>query len=122
MERNRELVFSVNKKDLEISYFSGTGKGGQHRNKHQNCVRLRHPDSGVSTTGQSFRERSANTKEALNNLVNHPKFKVWSTRKFYEVVEGKSVEKKVEDMLDEKNLKIEVKKDGKWVSKIDGRI
>ena len=122
MERGRELVFSVTKKDLEIAYFSGTGKGGQHRNKHQNCVRLSHPDSGVSTTGQSFRERAANIKEALNNLASHPKFKVWSTQKFYEVVEGKSVEKKVEDMLDEKNLKIEVKKEGKWVSKIDVRI
>jgi len=32
----RELAFSVTKKDLEITYFSGTGKGGQHRNKHKN--------------------------------------------------------------------------------------
>ena len=67
---NRELLFSVTKKDLKIDYFSGTGGGGQHRNKHQNCVRMHHKDSGASSTGQSSKERKSNLKEAFNNIIN----------------------------------------------------
>jgi len=103
----KELLFSITKKDLEITYFSGTGKGGQYRNKHQNCVRMKHPDSGAMVTGQSYRERIANTKEAFNNLVNHPKFKVWHTRKVKEIIDGKTIQQKVEDAMVEKNLKVE---------------
>jgi len=61
----RELLFSVTKKDLEITYFSGSGGGGQHRNRHKNCVRMYHPDSGVRTTGQSHKEKRSNEKKHL---------------------------------------------------------
>ena len=37
----KELLFHAERKDFRIDYFSGTGAGGQYRNKHQNCVRLR---------------------------------------------------------------------------------
>ena len=76
-KKSKELLFSITRKDLKIDYFSGTGAGGQHRNKHQNCVRLRHSVSGAIVTGQSHRERRSNIKEALNNLVSSPKFKIW---------------------------------------------
>ena len=111
----RELLFSVTKKDFKIEYFSGTGKGGQHRNKHQNCVRLHHPDSGIFVTGQSHKERQANLKEALNNLVNHPKFKIWHIQKIHEVLNGKKIEEIVDETMKPENLKIEIKEEGKWV-------
>lgn len=65
----RELLFSVTKKDLEIDYFSGTGAGGQHRNKHQNCVRIKHIPSGIMTQCQTHRERTANFREAFHKLA-----------------------------------------------------
>lgn len=111
----RELLFSVTKKDLNISFFSGTGGGGQHRNKHQNCVRMYHPDSGASVTGQSFKERPANIKEALRNLLKHPKFRIWHNKMVQDSLSEKSIEEKVEEMMNEKNLKVEVKEDGKWI-------
>jgi protein subunit release factor A len=43
----KELLFSVTKKDFNVDYFSGKGAGGQYRNKHQNCVRLKHIESGA---------------------------------------------------------------------------
>lgn len=110
----KELLFSVTKKDFKIDYFSGTGGGGQHRNKHQNCVRLHHQDSKVLVTGQSNKERKANLREALNNLVNNPKFLMWHTRKVHEIVTGKTIEKIVEDQMDDKNILIEYKVDKKW--------
>jgi protein subunit release factor B len=112
--KKKELLYSIIKKDFNVEYFSGTGAGGQHRNKHQNCVRLRHNDSGVTTTGQSNRDRQTNLKEAFNSLVKHPKFKVWMNKKTWEVIEGKTIEQKVEESLVPKNLKVEIKEDGKW--------
>ena len=57
------------KKDFRIEWFSGKGAGGQHRNKHQNCVRVIHIESGLSCTGQSYRERKRNFEEAFRSLA-----------------------------------------------------
>ena len=112
----KQLLFSVTKKDLVIHYFSGTGPGGQNRNKVQNSVRMQHPESGASSTGQSNRDRQANLKEAFLGLINSPKFKVWHARKTYELLSGKTIEERVADAMHEKNLKVECKDDeGKWV-------
>jgi protein subunit release factor A len=109
-----ERLFSITKKDLQVTYFSGKGKGGQHRNRHMNCVRLKHLESGITVTGQSNKERKSNIKEALNNLVKHPKFKMWLNSKIVEIDEGKRIEEKVEEMIKPENLKFETVKDGKW--------
>jgi peptide chain release factor 1 len=111
----KELLFSVTKKDFEINYFSGKGAGGQHRNKHQNCVRLRHPKSGASATGQSHRERRSNLREALNNLVKTIQFKLWINQRAWEVIEQETIEEKVEKSMSPKNLKIEEYYNGGWV-------
>lgn len=110
----KELLFSVTKKDFSIDFFSGTGAGGQHRNKHQNCVRIKHLATGIIATGQSSRERKANIKEALFNLAKNPKFRVWSLQRSNEIIDGKTIEQKVDEMLAPENLKIEIQIDGKW--------
>jgi peptide chain release factor 1 len=111
----KELLFSLTKKDFEVQWFSGTGAGGQHRNKHQNCCRLYHPDSGVRTTGQSNRDRVANQKEAFNSLIKHPHFKMWFNLKVMECLEQETIEERVEKDMRPENLKIEGKDDkGRW--------
>lgn len=110
----RELLFSVSKKDLEISYFSGTGAGGQHRNKHQNCVRIYHPESGARSTGQSNRERQSNLKEAFRNLVESPKFKLWHNAKTLELISGETLEEKVSKAIQPENLRVEGRSQGIW--------
>jgi len=111
----KEKLLSITKKDLNIDYFSGTGAGGQHRNKHQNCVRIRHPASGAIATGQSNKSRSANLREALHGLSQHPKFKVWLAGAIHQVKTGKTIEDLVEEAMVDKNLKVEYKQDGKWI-------
>jgi protein subunit release factor A len=59
----------MNKKDIEIDWFSGTGKGGQHRNKHQNCCRIKHIETGLTAVGQECRERSGNMRLAISRLT-----------------------------------------------------
>ena len=110
----RELLFSVTKDDLEIDWFSGTGCGGQYRNKHQNCCRIRHKDSGAIATCQSQRDRPSNLKEAMENLVKTPAFQSWVKVKTSEVTgEQAEIEAKVEEAM--RHLKFEVKDEsGKW--------
>lgn len=111
----KELLFSVTKKDLIVDFFSGTGAGGQYRNKHQNCVRIRHPESGALSTGQSNRSREANIKEAFRGLLENPRFKIWHARKLQECLSGESLDAKVDNALAEHNLKVEVRNDdGRW--------
>lgn len=112
---NKKLLFSITKKDFKITYFSGSGKGGQHRNKRRNCVRLKHIESGAITTGQSHRERKANMKEALHAMVRNFKFKKWHNQKVREVLDGITLEEKVDKMMHAKNLKIEIRNlHGAW--------
>lgn len=108
----KELIFSVTKDDFEITTFSGTGAGGQHRNKHQNCVRMKHKETGIITTGQTQKSLNQNRKEAFLNMTNHPKFKVWLNNKIYErslqaEKDRQAIERAVENGLREENLKIE---------------
>jgi len=106
--KEKELLFSVTKDDFEITTFSGTGKGGQNRNKKQKCVRLKHKDTGIITVGQNERSLEQNKKSAFMNMVNHPDFKKYmKLRTSRELGEVYDVEQKVEEAMKEENLKIE---------------
>lgn len=114
--QEREKLFSVT--DFEISWFSGTGAGGQYRNKHQNCCRIKHKETGIIGTGQSNRNQEANRKEAFMSVVNNPRFQVWLKTKISDVLYNSSREESIDDIVDRemKNIKIEVKDDkGNWV-------
>src|SRR5687768_9355475 len=45
--------------DFKIEWFSGTGKGGQHRNRHMNSCRLIHLPTGLKQERQG-RHRESN--------------------------------------------------------------
>ena len=112
----KQLLFSVTKKDLDIQFFSGSGAGGQHRNKHQNCVRIYHKDSGARSTGQSHKERKANLREAFKNLTKHGKFRMWQNMKIQEVQKGKTLEKEIDESLCIDNLKVEYNRESRWTT------
>lgn len=59
----------LTKKDFKIEWFSGTGKGGQHRNKHQNCCRIIHNESGLRSQSAEARDRITNQRLAFNRLA-----------------------------------------------------
>jgi peptide chain release factor 1 len=59
----------MNKKDIEINWFSGTGAGGQHRNKCQNCCRITHKETGITAVGQESRSRTSNYRLAISRLT-----------------------------------------------------
>lgn len=65
---DRDRAAAIPDSDLKVTWFSGTGKGGQHRNRHQNSCRVVHLPTGLSETRQS-REKEANLREAVAALA-----------------------------------------------------
>ena len=60
--------FCYTKKDFTLDWYSGTGKGGQHRNKHQNCLRLTHKPSGITVISADSRDRRSNLRVAMERM------------------------------------------------------
>ena len=58
----------LNKKDFKLEWYSGSGAGGQHRNKHQNCCRITHIESGLKSNGTANKSRVSNQRDAFLSL------------------------------------------------------
>jgi len=113
---SRQFLFSVTKNDLIVETLARGGPGGQNQNKISSFVRIRHPESGA--VGESREERSQwqNKKIALRRLAEHPKFKVWLNKKYYELKTGKTIDQIIDEMMDLKNIKMEIRDEkGRWV-------
>lgn len=53
--------------DYHLEWYSGSGAGGQHRNKHMNSARLRHMPTGLVVTSQC-RKRPNSEAEARGEM------------------------------------------------------
>ncbi|MHA1872623.1 MAG: peptide chain release factor family protein [Candidatus Heimdallarchaeaceae archaeon] len=111
----KELLYSLTKKDFKLQTFRSGGPGGQHQNKTDSGVRIIHKDSGAVGESREHKSQRQNRKAALKRLVEHSKFKLWNTRKCHEIISGKTLDEIVEEMMNDKNLKVEIINDeGKW--------
>src|SRR6476661_6916399 len=52
----------------EVDRYRASGPGGQHRNKTESAVRLRHKPTGVSAIGEDSRSQSENKQHAVRRL------------------------------------------------------
>ena len=61
----------LDERDLDRRWHSGTGSGGQHRNKTQNCLELTHRPTGISVSanGRSRKENERQARELLTRAV-----------------------------------------------------
>lgn len=110
----KELAFSVTKKDLDIQTFCSGGPGGQHQNKTESGVRIVHKESGAVGECRNERSQMQNKKIAMQRLANSTAFKLWINRKVFELQNKKTIDQIVDEQMEEKNIKTEVKVDGKW--------
>jgi len=97
-------------------HYSGKGAGGQHRNKHMNCVKITHPESGVTGCGTEQKSREQNKKMAFKRLTEHPKFKAWLCM---ESLHAEDIERAVKEAMNPKYLNIQMWRDGKWETEGD---
>jgi peptide chain release factor 1 len=60
-------ITAVDRRDLKIEWYSGTGAGGQYRNKHQNSCRITHVPSGIVAKSEC-RSRQNSLDEAMAEI------------------------------------------------------
>ena len=119
---DRKPLISVTRKDFEFQTFRSGGKGGQHQNTCDSGVRIIHRDSGAVGESRSERSQYQNRKLALGRLAKTDKFKIWLNRKLYDVDKlEREMEEKLERSMNEENLKVEVRKDSKWMKMSENR-
>ena len=105
----KERVTILSKKDLEFSYFCGSGPGGQARNKVASGVQIRHEESGAIGRASDSRSQDENKQSAFKRLLADPRMKFWLAKKVYEVKMEETVEQTVERECRPNNCRFEIK-------------
>lgn len=69
---------TVRKKDLKITYYRGSGPGGQHRNKTDSACRITHIPTGIVAQSEEHKKQGQNRKAAFRRLCDQlvPKMKL----------------------------------------------
>lgn len=104
----KELLFSLTKKDFKIEFTKGSGNGGQNRNTRDTAVRIVHLDSGAVGYSEDERKQGQNKKKAFDRLIATNEFQIWMKKKAWEVMgvikTKEQIEKEVDEMI-ERDLK-----------------
>lgn len=111
---NRERIRLASKEDFDVSYFCGSGKGGQAKNKVASGVQIIHRETGAIGRASDSRSQADNKKEAFKRLLATPKMKFWLNKKLFEVRERQTIEDSIEKELTPDKLRIEVQRSGRW--------
>lgn len=112
MKPEKDKLFSVKIQDCEVQTFRAGGPGGQNQNKRDTGVRIIHVPSGAVAESRSERTQLENKRRAFTKLGGDDRFLRWCRVVALQI---KPAEEIVEEMMDPKNLKFEVKEKGKWV-------
>ena len=106
---NRQRVSIATPKDFDVSYFCGSGAGGQARNKVATGVQIIHRETGAIGRASDSRSQADNKASAFKRLLATPKMKFWLAAKIYEVRQQETLEETIEKATMPENLKFEVK-------------
>ena len=109
----KKLMFSVTIKDCEVQTFRCGGSGGQHQNKTETGVRVIHRPSGAVGEGREFKSQWQNKKAAFSRMGKSKEFTQWARLKVAELSGEKSIDERVDEQMEERNLKIEVRDETK---------
>lgn len=105
---SKKPILTVTIKDCRVDTFRAGGKGGQKQNKTNSGVRIVHEPSGAIGESREYREQSINKKTAFKRMAESDKMQKWlKIETLKKLGEFKEIEQKVDEAMNEKNLKIE---------------
>ena len=113
--KEKQLLFSLTKKDFVVETFRAGSKGGQNQNKRDSGVRIKHPTSGAVGESREHKSQLQNKKEAFQRLLSSDKFKTWHKIEVSRISGQsktpeqiyKEVEKDLNDDIEKGNVKVE---------------
>ncbi len=108
----KRKLFTVDIDDCEVQTFRAGGKGGQNQNKRDTGVRVRHRLSGAVGESREGRSQLENKRAAFRRMAESDKFQSWAR---VLALELRPVEEIVDEAMQQHNLKVEHREDGKWV-------
>lgn len=118
---SKKLLLSVTAKDCRWDYYRGSGKGGQARNKTDNCARCTHILSGAVGKAEDGRSKDHNRKTAFERMAKTKEFQLWLkieiAKKTGEIAR---LEAALEKAMQPHNIRTEVKSDeGLWTEAVE---
>jgi len=61
-------MLEIDDNDLDITFYKSSGPGGQHRNKTESAVRIKHLPTGIIVTAAESRSQHENREKAMLRL------------------------------------------------------
>ncbi len=114
----KKPILSLTAKDFRWNYYRGSGKGGQARNKTDNCCQCTHEPSGATAYSEDGRSKEHNKREAFRKVTENKQFQQWLR---IESMKRMGTLAKIEAQIDlemKTKTKLEVKdENGRWVEK-----
>lgn len=96
--------------------FTVSGHGGSGKDTSNTGVRVFHPPSGAEGKSGDTRSQLKNKQLAFRRMAESKAFKAWHKRVTAELLTGKSVEQLVEEAMEPRNLKVEVRGPEGWIA------
>jgi len=105
--KDKQLLFSVTRKDFEMQTFTVHGHGGGGKDTSNNGVRLIHRASGAVGEGRDHRSLTKNREDAFLRLIKTNKFQIWMKTETARRMGKKVYTKSPAEVVDEVMVKIE---------------
>ena len=108
MEKEKQLLFSLTKKDFQFDYFCVGGNGGQHVNRAKVGCRCIHTASGARAEHRDGRDQFRNKQEAFRKCAETKEFKAWHRIEVQRRLGHlRDIEERVNNAMQLENIKVE---------------
>ena len=111
----REVLFSLTRKNFHFDTFRAGGKGGQAQNKKSTGVRCVHPPSGATGEARDTRSQYQNKRNAWLRCIETQTFRTWIRLEVARAsVTQQEIERWVNQQMHSSNLEIEYWDGVRW--------